>query len=133
MTVVCIEKRALSQGVTRVSTMTMVRSWSRGLLSATLTTTAAFLLTTAGDVASRLHAGADTPEGARLIRSAQNGPWSAPITWEGGKVPAAGARVQIRQAHTVTYDLKSDQVIRSIHVAGTLRFPPDRDTRLDVA
>jgi hypothetical protein len=32
----------------------------------------------------------------------------------------------------VTYDLNSDQVIRSIHVAGTLTFAADRDTRLDV-
>ena len=60
------------------------------------------------------------------------GPWSAPATWEGGKVPAAGSRVQIRPGHTVTYDLKSDRVIRSIHVAGTLRFAHDKDTRLDV-
>src|SRR4051794_39525854 len=67
-----------------------------------------------------------------LIRSAQSGPWSAPATWEGGKVPAAGSRVQVRTGHTVTYDLNSDRVIRSVHVAGTLRFPPDRDTRLDV-
>src|SRR5262249_36562751 len=64
--------------------------------------------------------------------SAQTGAWSAPATWEGGKVPAAGARVQVRTGHTVTYDLNSDRVIRSIHVAGTLRFPPDKDTRLDV-
>ncbi len=69
---------------------------------------------------------------ARLIRSARSGPWSAPATWEGARIPAAGSRVQIRTEHTVTYDLTSDRVIRSIHVAGTLRFAPDRDTRLDV-
>src|SRR5262245_20219336 len=74
-------------------------------------------------------ASTDAPAGPRLIRSAQSGPWSAPATWEGGKVPAAGSRVQVCTGHTVTYDLKSDRVIRSIHVAGTLRFPPDRDTR----
>src|SRR5262249_8244054 len=34
--------------------------------------------------------------------------------------------------HTVVYDIKSDAVIRSIHVAGTLSFARDRDTRLDV-
>src|SRR5262249_21752754 len=34
--------------------------------------------------------------------------------------------------HRVVYDLKSDQVIRSINVAGTLSFATDRDTRLDV-
>jgi hypothetical protein len=67
-----------------------------------------------------------------IVHSARSGPWSAPGTWEGGKVPAAGARVQVRVGHTVTYDLKSDQVIRSIHVAGTLTFARDKDTRLDV-
>ncbi|MBY0526155.1 MAG: sigma-70 family RNA polymerase sigma factor [Gemmataceae bacterium] len=67
-----------------------------------------------------------------LIRSAQSGPWSAPGTWEGGKVPPAASRVQVRPAHTVVYDINSDQVIRSIHVAGTLRFAVDKDTRLDV-
>jgi hypothetical protein len=67
-----------------------------------------------------------------VVRSARSGPWSAPATWEKGQRPTAGARVQIRPGHTVTYDLKSEQVIRSIHVAGTLTFARDRDTRLDV-
>ncbi len=68
----------------------------------------------------------------KLIRSARNGLWSVPATWEGGKVPAAGARVQVRQGHAVTYDIKSDQAIRLIHVAGTLSFARNKDTRLDV-
>ena len=59
-------------------------------------------------------------------------PWSGPETWEGGRTPGEGDRVQVREGHTVTYDESSDRVIRSIHVAGTLRFDPDRDTRLDV-
>jgi hypothetical protein len=67
-----------------------------------------------------------------VVRSARSGPWSAPATWEGGKVPTEAARVQIRPGHTVTYDLNSDRVIRSIHVAGTLTFARDKDTRLDV-
>jgi hypothetical protein len=67
-----------------------------------------------------------------IVRSARSGPWSAPATWEGNKLPAAGARVQVRTGHTVIYDLKSDQVIRSVHVAGTLTLARDRDTRLDV-
>src|SRR5262245_37484691 len=67
-----------------------------------------------------------------LVRSAKSGDWSAAGTWEGGKVPAAGARVQIREGHTVRYDVKSDGAIRSIHVAGTLSFATDKDTRLDV-
>lgn len=66
------------------------------------------------------------------IRSAQSGPWSAPTTWEGGKVPAAAARVHVRTGHTVVYDVQSDQAIRSIYVAGTLSFARDKNTRLDV-
>src|SRR5579885_2731404 len=56
----------------------------------------------------------------------------AAATLEGGKVPGAGARVQVRPGHTVLYDVKSDAVIRSIHVAGTLTFARDRDTQLAV-
>jgi hypothetical protein len=66
------------------------------------------------------------------VRSARTGSWSAGTTWEGGKVPGAGAKVQVRPGHAVTYDLKSGPVIRTIHVAGTLAFARDRDTRLDV-
>ena len=67
-----------------------------------------------------------------LIRSAHSGPWSAPATWEAGKVPGAGARVQIREGHIVVYDVKSEQPIRLVHVAGTLTFARNIDTRLDV-
>ena len=67
-----------------------------------------------------------------LTRSAQGGPWSSPTTWEGGKVPGAGSRVQVRSGHAVIYDVASDEVVRSIHVAGTLAFARDRDTRLTV-
>src|SRR5262245_39697977 len=101
-----------------MSRVTMHRSRNR-LLSATLTATATFLLAPTGDLALRLHAAAVAPEGPGLIRSVRSGPWSTPATWEGGKVPAAGSRVQVRAGHTVTYNLKSDRVIRSIHVAGT--------------
>lgn len=73
-----------------------------------------------------------TAQAPPLIRSAGDGPWSAPATWEGGKVPTAGTKVQIRAGHQVRYDVKSDQVIRSLHIAGTLSFATDRDTRLDV-
>ncbi len=69
---------------------------------------------------------------SEVIRSARSGSWSAPDTWEGGKVPPAGARVQIRQGHTVCYDCQTEQTVRSIHVAGVLTFAPDRDTRLNV-
>ncbi|MSQ96570.1 MAG: hypothetical protein EXR98_18750 [Gemmataceae bacterium] len=63
---------------------------------------------------------------ATIVRSAQSGLWSAPASWEGGKVPNAGARVQIRPGHRIVYDLNSDQAIRGIHVAGTLSFATDK-------
>ena len=66
---------------------------------------------------------ADGPQ-APLVRSAASGRWSEATTWEGGKVPGSGARVQIRTGHVVTFDIKTDGAIRSIHVAGTLRFDP---------
>jgi hypothetical protein len=81
------------------------------------------------DSAAPVGAGRKT---APLLRSTQNGAWSDPATWEGGKVPAAGARVQVREGHRVVYDVDSDKAIRFVHVAGTLVFAPDRDTRLDV-
>jgi hypothetical protein len=67
-----------------------------------------------------------------LTRSAATGRWSDKATWEGGNVPRVGARVQVGAGHVVTFDIQTDGPIRSIHVAGTLRFDPDRDTRLDV-
>jgi hypothetical protein len=71
-------------------------------------------------------------ETAAVTRSAASGRWSAASTWEGGKVPGAGARVLIRTGHKVIYDVKSDQVIRAVNIAGVLSFDPERDTRLDV-
>ena len=67
-----------------------------------------------------------------LIRSAQSGPWSATTTWVGGKIPPAGASVQIRTGHAVVYDLNSTQAVRAVFIAGTLSFARDRDTRLNV-
>jgi hypothetical protein len=75
---------------------------------------------------------ASPPGPGALIHSARSGPWSRAQTWDGGRVPGPGARVQVRAGHTVTYDVASDQPVRSIHVAGTLRFDPERDTRLGV-
>jgi hypothetical protein len=71
-------------------------------------------------------------EAPPLIRSAKSGAWSAGDTWEGGKLPPAGARVQVRTGHRVVYDLQSDAALRTLHVAGTLTFAADRDTRLAV-
>lgn len=67
-----------------------------------------------------------------LVRTRSSGFWSAPGTWETGSVPTAQARVQVRPGHVVVYDLATGPVVRSIHVAGVLRFATDRDTQLDV-
>jgi hypothetical protein len=66
------------------------------------------------------------------LHSARTGPWSAEATWEEHRVPGAGDRVQVRAGHLVTYDASSDEVIRVIHVAGTLAFSQDRSTKLTV-
>ncbi len=71
-------------------------------------------------------------QAAEIIRSAGSGAWSEKATWDGGKVPYAGDRVQIRGGHEVIYDTDSDAAIRAIHIAGSLRFSTDRDTRLNV-
>jgi hypothetical protein len=83
-------------------------------------------------VCSTLGAKTSIAEEGTILRSRGSGLWSDPMTWEGGSVPAAGARVQIRPGHTVTYDRHCEATIRFIHVAGVLTFVPDRDTRLDV-
>ena len=66
------------------------------------------------------------------VRSVRSGLWSAPATWENEKVPAAGDRVFIKAGNSVTYDVRSEQAVRAVCVAGTLSFAPDKDTRLDV-
>jgi len=74
------------------------------------------------------HGGSETG----LIRTARSGAWSAPTTWEGGKVPGKGDRVQVRTGDRVTYDMTDSKPIRSIHIAGFLTFATDRDTLLEV-
>ncbi len=76
--------------------------------------------------------GAAEGNGAAVIRSTGSGPWSAAATWEGGHVPAAGAKVLIGPGHTVIYDVASDAAIRAVQVGGRLTFARDRDTLLNV-
>src|SRR5438128_10775035 len=73
-----------------------------------------------------------TAQGEEIINSARSGPWSAAATWEGGRVPDAGARVLIKTGHAVTYDVKSDKVIRGITISGSLAFATNKDTELNV-
>jgi hypothetical protein len=66
------------------------------------------------------------------VRSARSGAWSDSKTWEGDKVPGSAMRIRIRPGHRVVYDVRSDEVFRSILIGGVLTFAPDRDTRLNV-
>src|SRR5215212_9257250 len=66
------------------------------------------------------------------IHSKKSGNWSDAATWQEGRLPKLGERVQVREGHRVVYDVDSDTPIRMIHVAGTLSFDRDRSTRLDV-
>ncbi|HLU47560.1 MAG TPA: G8 domain-containing protein, partial [Planctomycetota bacterium] len=69
---------------------------------------------------------------AITVRSARSGAWSDAGTWAPGRAPASHDRVRIEPGHEVVYDARSDNVIDFLHVAGTLRFARDRDTRLTV-
>src|SRR6185369_16852316 len=66
------------------------------------------------------------------VHSARSGKWSDPQTWSDQRGPRGNDNVQIRTGHVVTYDVNSDEVIRVLHVAGTLTFARDKSTRLDV-
>lgn len=79
------------------------------------------------------HDGHVKPSVAKItIRSVANGVWSDAKVWEPARVPAAGDLVQVSRGTRIAYDIKSDAVIRSLHVAGTLNFAHDRDTELNV-
>jgi hypothetical protein len=66
------------------------------------------------------------------VRSARDGAWSSPQTWEPARVPGAGDRVLVSRGTRVVYDVQSDAVLRLIQVAGTLSFARDRGTLLNV-
>ena len=66
------------------------------------------------------------------VRSTRSGKWSDARIWADRRAPKAGDNVQIRAEDVVTYDVNSDQALRVVHVAGTLRFARDKSTRLDV-
>jgi hypothetical protein len=71
-------------------------------------------------------------DAAKVVRTARSGAWSAGNTWEGGRVPSTGVKVLIRAGHAVRYDVKSEAVLRSLHIAGVLYFAHDQDTELNV-
>ncbi len=66
------------------------------------------------------------------IRSAANGAWSAPSTWNPARLPVPGDIVSI--THTISYDtLAGDVEVVGIETGGVLRFATGQSTRLDVA
>src|SRR5258705_5824409 len=66
------------------------------------------------------------------VRSMRSGKWSEARTWVNGRAPRSGDNVQVRNGHVVTYDANSDDAIRVLHVAGTLRFAQNKSTQLKV-
>lgn len=54
------------------------------------------------------------------VRSARNGNWSNPMTWQGGVVPSSGSTVQIH--HDVTVDSTGTCTHCVVEDIGTLRF-----------
>ncbi|MBI1371735.1 MAG: hypothetical protein GC159_03100 [Phycisphaera sp.] len=110
----------------------MSRRWVASLVVA-LCTLGAIAVTSVLSGAARA-ADDDAGHGPRATRS---GPWSAPATWADHRVPGDGDQVVIEPGVRVTYDIQPDdsraaQVIRDIHVAGTLTFARDRSTLLNV-
>jgi RNA polymerase sigma factor (sigma-70 family) len=93
-----------------------------------------FVLAGAGLGAAHLLADKEKPANnlPPVIRSVASGPWSAPATWEGGKVPGAGSRVLVRDGHRIVYDVKSEAVLRGLSISGVVSFDPTKDTRLEV-
>lgn len=63
-------------------------------------------------------------------RTARDGSWSDAKTWADGRVPRAGDFVQVRSGHTVLYDVDSDVALRMVHVAGTMKFSREKNTRM---
>src|SRR5262249_25367654 len=63
--------------------------------------------------------------GRGVIRTSRSGRWSAPDTWEEGKVPGAGTKVRVRAGHTVTTLLRPGDPLdpRRRHRPSTARAP----------
>src|SRR5215470_11616972 len=79
----------------RVRTMKSVTPRPARTVLIALPVLAMVLAAMPAEVSSSLRAADEKAAGPGLTRSARSGPWSAPATWEGDKVPAAGARVQV--------------------------------------
>lgn len=67
-----------------------------------------------------------------LITTTKSGLWSDASVWSTNAVPHAGDAVRILPQHTITYDMNSTDLIRSVQVSGTLQFAINQNTLLTV-
>lgn len=67
------------------------------------------------------------------VRTVRDGNWSDKGTWQDGRMPKGNDRVLVSRGNTVVYDVVKKDVLRLVHVVGTLRFARDRDTELNAA
>ena len=66
------------------------------------------------------------------IESVGDGKWSDSTTWKPARVPQSGDRVLVKRDTRIQYDVENDEVIRMLHIAGTVEFKRDCDTELNV-
>src|SRR3954454_19275336 len=71
-------------------------------------------------------------DGEVTNRAVRDGAWSDPATWANGRVPGAGAVVEVPEGLHVTYDAATDASLFKLRVDGDLSFATDRDTRMKV-
>ncbi|WP_299358772.1 fibronectin type III domain-containing protein [uncultured Paracoccus sp.] len=66
--------------------------------------------------------------------SVKDGNWSDPTVWDTGTVPGTGAVVRVYGGHTVTYDQKSDVILKDLLVdfGATLKIATIMRTRMRV-
>ncbi|NJK28138.1 MAG: hypothetical protein HC925_06080, partial [Coleofasciculaceae cyanobacterium SM2_3_26] len=72
------------------------------------------------------------PHAAATHRAVNNGSWFDPNTWEGKRIPSAGARVLIPEGISLTYDGESNASLKTLRVDGALTFAADRNTQMVV-
>ena len=70
------------------------------------------------------------PSDAATHVAQADGRWSSPRTWQGGRVPEAGAKVLVPEGVEVTYDVVRRASIDWVRVDGTLTFATGRHTYL---
>lgn len=83
-------------------------------------------------LAAALWITASEPADGAPLANRSGGDWSDASIWEAGRVPGSGDDVRISPGTEVLYDVKSEALVRTLHVAGALRFARDRDTLLNV-